>query len=610
MEEQVGQIWDRFVRRLAQTRYPDAAVNLADVEHKIGIVFRALGGDGGLQLTTVENNKSGGRRSWMQRIAGSTNQAALAWRDEQFLRVPSRIDCFPKANLNYELYLWLAALAAGSCHHQGDWIQRSQVQVQMTFERFPGLKRRYYRLLEAHLTLRPDIDGLSQSEAALELAIRNALIDPDCPQNSPDCKHEPMPVPLWLHPSPPESLLTQSRTDSKDESEGSQTASRRIEKLRKKGELVNEPEKDRGLITVRMENIFSWGEFVNVDRGSEDEDDPNRSEDIAKDLDRVAIGRTRSRRAATIRFDMDLPSEADDDRVLGDGILLPEWDYRKARLLPNRCRIVQMMSDAKENRMLPEHLIPVARRLRNRFQQLAPKRTWVNGQADGDEVDLEAYQRFLADMNSGQALQSDRLYRSMQTGHRDLACLLLADLSLSTDAHVNDEHRVIDIIRDTLYLFAESLSACGDSFAIQGFSTRRRDPIRIHRIKDFDEAYGGPVRSRIAAIKPGYYTRLGAGIRYASQQLTEWPAARRLLLILTDGKPNDLDQYEGRYGVEDTRMAVIAARKSGLIPFCVTIDQAANDYLPYLFGVNNYVVVKNPEELPNQLALLYALLTS
>ena len=122
--------------------------------------------------------------------------------------------------------------------------------------------------------------------------------------------------------------------------------------------------------------------------------------------------------------------------------------------------------------------------------------------------------------------------------------------------------------------------------------------------------HGGVVRGRIAAIKPGYYTRMGAAVRYATDLLARQPANRRLLLLLTDGKPNDLDKYEGRHGIEDTRHAVAAARRLGLQPFCVTIDARANDYLPHLFGSNGYVVIRNPAELPKRLPMLYAQLTA
>ncbi len=102
---------------------------------------------------------------------------------------------------------------------------------------------------------------------------------------------------------------------------------------------------------------------------------------------------------------------------------------------------------------------------------------------------------------------------------------------------------------------------------------------------------------------------MGAAIRQAAKILDEQPAARRLLLILTDGKPNDLDLYDSRYGIEDTRMAIHEARRMGQQPFCVTIDREAGAYLPYLFGPAGFTVIRKPEELPRELPLLYAQLT-
>jgi nitric oxide reductase NorD protein len=258
---------------------------------------------------------------------------------------------------------------------------------------------------------------------------------------------------------------------------------------------------------------------------------------------------------------------------------------------------------------LPPHLRRTARRLRSQFQALAPARTWFRGLADGPEIDLDAYLRFAADRAAGHGVAADGLYRALRAGSRDLACLLLADLSLSTDTWVDDHHRVIDVIRDSLFLFGESLAATGDRFAVLGFSSRRRDPVRVHTLKAFEEPYGAAVRGRIAAIRPGYYTRMGAAVRHGTELLRAQPSNRRLLLLLTDGKPNDIDKYEGRYGIEDTRHAVLAARRLGLQPFCVTIDDRGNDYLPHLFGSDGYVVIRRPAELPARLPALYARLT-
>ena len=612
MEEQVGELWHRLITRLADDRHPEAAVALSEVEQTVGILFRALGGDGGLQVTAAEATAHGARRGWLQRLAGVQEKVTLAWRDENYLRLPPRIDWLPERALNRELYLWLAALAAVAGEDDGtDWFLASQRQAARALARFPGLASRYRRLVEAHLAQRPDPQRLPSDEAAAERAVREALREPGSVSALPQARRPPRPVPLWLHPAPPQPPGEGAAAPEPEaQSEGGRRRGETVEDLHRRAERVEEPEADRGLVTIRMENIFTWGEYVKVDRGSEDEEDMDRAEAIARDLDQLAVSRGGRRPASTLRFDLDLPAESQDDRVLNEGILLPEWDWKRGALVPDHCRIVPMLAAEAGRAELPEHLGRTARRLRAQFQALAPARTWFRNQPDGQDIDLDAYLRFASDRAAGLAVAGDNLYREMRAGARDLVTLLMADLSLSTDTWIDDHARVIDVIRDSLFLFAESLNATGDRFGMYGFSSRKRDPVRMHLLKHFDEPYDGAVRGRIGAIRPGYYTRMGAAIRFAARLLALQPGGRRLLLLLTDGKPNDLDQYEGRYGIEDTRQAILEARRQGLEPFCVTIDEKANDYLPYLFGSGGYVVIRHPADLPRQLPLLYARLTA
>jgi nitric oxide reductase NorD protein len=160
-----------------------------------------------------------------------------------------------------------------------------------------------------------------------------------------------------------------------------------------------------------------------------------------------------------------------------------------------------------------------------------------------------------------------------------------------------------------LFLFAETLTTTLDRFALYGFSSKQRTDVRFHTLKAFDEPYSDIVRGRINGISPAYYTRMGAAIRKATEILARQKTRERLLLLLTDGKPNDADHYEGRYGIEDTRKALIEARQQGLRPFCVTVDQEAHEYLPHIFGKSNFIIIRKPSELPARLPLLYALIT-
>jgi nitric oxide reductase NorD protein len=414
---------------------------------------------------------------------------------------------------------------------------------------------------------------------------------------------------LWLHPFPPQLPADFAPAPADDaETEGGSSQCRE-DGRRRAAERVAAPKRDRGLLALRFESIFGWAEHARVDRGTDENEDMEQAAREAEDMDVLSVARDQRRTGARIRFDLDLPSAAQDDTPLGPGIALPEWDHRKQTLLKDYCRLQPMLAADARPQELPQHLKLTARRLRNQFQALAPSRVWQRGQADGSEIDLDAYLRFAAERLAGGCSAEPGLYRDLRVGDRDLACLLLADLSLSTDAWISNEQRIIDVIRDSLFLFSESLAATGDRFGLYGFSSRHRDHVRFQHIKGFDERYDGRVRGRIGAIKPGFYTRMGAAIRQASSLLGRQVANRRLLLILTDGKPNDLDHYEGRYGIEDTRHAISEARKQGLQAFCVTIDQRAGDYLPHLFGSNGYIVIRRPAELPRRLPLLYVQLT-
>ena len=375
-----------------------------------------------------------------------------------------------------------------------------------------------------------------------------------------------------------------------------------------KAEQVETPDNKNPMLAMfRAESLPTWAEYVRVNRAFDEDEDPN-AKDAAKDLDQLSLTRDGQTAKSRVKFDLDLPSAAEDDTPIGPGIALPEWDYRKSLMLEKHCLLQPMIAHDAEPAALPQELAATAKKLRGQFAALAPQRRWLKGQPDGPELDVDACVRNLADRASGHTPETGG-YLAQARCERDLACLLLADLSMSTDAPISDSHRIIDVIRDSLLLFSEALTATGDRFGIYGFSSLRRQSIRFHLLKDFGKRYDAAARGRILAIKPGYYTRMGAAIRQSASILAEQPANRRLLLIITDGKPNDLDLYDSRYGIEDTRLAVHEARAMGLTPFCVTIDREAGAYLPYLFGPAGFCVIRKPEELSRRLPLLYVQLT-
>ncbi len=611
MEEQVGALWHKIITRAADRRHPQEAVTLEQIGKTAGIVFRALGGDSGLSIKSGGATEHGARRTLLERIAGTNQKAELTWLDEEILRLPAAIDILPRRSLNRDLYLWLIALAAAKPDRRQHWFIRHQQATLAVFERFPGLEARYRRLLDPIFALRPNPALLPADEAEQERAIRAALERPGSVDTLPLARKPFYPVHLWLHPRPPHGDAATDGFTGEAQGQESDGGSprKKSDGQRLDAERVDMPdEKNAFMMFFRAESIFSWSEYVKVNRPTE-EDEGYGQDEAAKDLDKISVARDNQTTASKLRFDLDLPSASSDDAPLGAGILLPEWHYKKQVMQPNHCRLQPMIAHRAEPCALPQHLAATARRLRSQFEALTPAKVWLKGQFDGSELDLDACVQFTADRMSGLTAREQGLYKTHQYRDRDLACLLLADLSLSTDAWVSDSARVIDVIKDSLFLFSEALGATGDRFGLYGFSSLKRENIRFHVIKEFEQKYNAEVRGRINAVKPGFYTRMGAAIRQSAELLAKQRATQRLLLILTDGKPNDLDQYEGRYGVEDTRMALIEARKMGLRPFCVTIDEKANSYLPHLFGVGGYVVIRKPSELPRELPLLYAQLT-
>jgi hypothetical protein len=156
---------------------------------------------------------------------------------------------------------------------------------------------------------------------------------------------------------------------------------------------------------------------------------------------------------------------------------------------------------------------------------------------------------------------------------------------------------------------AQSLTACGDEHAILTFSSHRRQRVEVCTVKEFSQPLNARVLRRIQALRPGRYTRMGAALRHATAQLKDRPHTHRLLLVLTDGKPNDTDHYEGRHAVEDTRMAVLEARRAGLKLFGVTVDEKGRDYLPFIFGPGAYAIFPHVGRLSAALPALYRQLT-
>jgi nitric oxide reductase NorD protein len=284
----------------------------------------------------------------------------------------------------------------------------------------------------------------------------------------------------------------------------------------------------------------------------------------------------------------------------------PEWDHRSQRYRRRGCvlREVPLAADPRgPSRVDPEHAA-VLRRLRRQFESLRPRRRRVPRRLEGDGVDLDGWVQEHAERRAGLA-PSGRVYTEERRERRDVAVALLLDASGSTDGWVSRSQRVIDVAKLAALCLGEALAALGDRHALYAFSGQGPGDVRLWDVKRFDEPWGDRARTRLAALEPDRFTRLGAPIRHVTASLCRSGARLRLLLLLSDGKPNDEDVYEGEYGIEDARQAVVEARALGVRPFCITIDREGPTYLPRLFGPNGYTVLQDVEQLPQRLVRVY-----
>jgi nitric oxide reductase NorD protein len=299
--------------------------------------------------------------------------------------------------------------------------------------------------------------------------------------------------------------------------------------------------------------------------------------------------------------------ESDDGEQEDGGIRYDEWDHRRSQYRKHWCVLRERdlrPGDPAFVEAVLERYRPQLRQLRRAFEALRGEDKRLRGEPYGDEVDLDALVRGRAELAAGGEL-GERLFVRRARRERDMVALFMVDMSGSTKGWVNDCER------EALVLLCEALEVLGDRYAIYGFSGLTRKRCEVYRIKRFDEPYDAAVRERIAGIQPLDYTRMGAAIRHLSGILAREPARTRLLLTLSDGKPDDFsDAYRGEYGIEDTRQALLEAKRSGIHPFCITIDREASDYLPHMYGAVNYAVVGDVARLPVKLADFYRKLTA
>lgn len=286
----------------------------------------------------------------------------------------------------------------------------------------------------------------------------------------------------------------------------------------------------------------------------------------------------------------------------------PEWDYRLQVDRPDWCTVLEGQAasgDAAKIDALVAANRPLAERLRRLIEALHPEGVQrLRRQEEGDDLDLEAAVRAMVDLRLG-ATPDTRVHRRSVRRERDLAILFLLDLSQSTNERVRGaDSTVLDLTREATALLADAMAKLGDPFAIHGFCSNGRQEVDYTRFKDFAEPHGEASKARLAAMRGELSTRMGAAMRHAGAVLARRPERKRLLVVLTDGAPSDVDVRDPQYLRADARKAVESLAREGVAAFCVSLDPAADDYVSRIFGAGRYAVVDRVERLPERLPLL------
>ncbi len=631
-EETIGKLWHAFASRLdAPLEHAEAAVELAELEGRLGVFFRGLGGvrHAEIRASALEGGRY--RRSWRRKLATDTDRLATPSFDGETLRLPGRMAHFPEREANAALYFWLTAAAAHAPVPRPETdplrrdvraIQAAEAMTRAALAVCPGLRGFHTKLVLACRAHRATA-ALPPTEAAVEAVIDSLLGGPPPASElghllarlvrEPDAGLHELAAPKGYRPFRPVPLWPDLRDLAAgagvervgEDADGRPAAAMEAKVMRAKRAATDQVQRNDSLVVFRFEALFSWAEFFNLNRRVED-DDENTAKQAADDHDELTLGHVAKKAATRLKLHLDLaPEDVDRERLAGVH-LYPEWEQRRRAYLPDHCRVLASTGEAATT--VPAFTAdPAARRriraVKRQFEALRPKRVILPRQLDGDELDLEAIIASRIELRAtGEG--SDRLYRSARTQERDLAVSILLDVSRSTESAVGGRS-VIEVEKEALAALAWGLDACGDDFAIHAFSSLKRDRVYVWGVKDFAERMGSGVESRLEALKPGFYTRLGAAVRHVSAELHRQPRQRRLLLVVTDGKPNDLDHYEGQHGIEDSRMAIHEARRRGQTVHGVVVEAQAKAWFARIFARGGYSVITEPAHLTQALPTIY-----
>lgn len=555
-------------------------LELADIHSKLSLIARIASGE---SIDVVPSEREGG------------------WSDNVFF-LPRRVSQYEDPELDAKLYLFRVLYLSVQRKMALNWtgteshsVVESQAKaksvapavLESLFQEYPGLEEIHAELLE-HLPF-------SETKSGEPLPRDESWLYGRFMRNSREYlqgKHLEH-MSLKSAPPPPATWTTELEARSSDEVEFCQ---------------VDKKAQEDYVLTHNFEKVETVSEFNGIWRDFDGDDDLMEQAEALQEYNLKHLVRVDEPVHSLYREQFrGNPAIAESkEQENGEAHLsYPEWDYRKRRYRVNYCKLFPRLLKAESPGYYVNTIGQNGRtlsELQKAFALLDNTRRLVRRQVSGDEVDLDAAIDLQASVLA-QAAYDDRCFLQKRRREKQLSLIVLLDMSLSSDGYVHG-NRIADVEKQVSILFGEVLHGYDVDFQIDSFYSKTRSNTSYITLKGFDEKWTR-ARDRIGAIQPQGYTRIGTAIRHASKLLRARSGQKKWLILLSDGKPNDYDRYEGRYGIEDIKQSLRELKSDKIDSFALAIEEQAKYYLPQIFGQNHYSILSSPAEMIEALTRVY-----
>lgn len=553
-------------------------VMLEDMHARFTILIRAMTGDA---IELIGSEREGG------------------WRDDTFY-LPKKCALFSSIDLNVKFYLFRVFYLVIQRHMGFNWkpeqshsddesraksLASSVYVLNVLFKEYPRLKPIHDQLLH-ELTSK---SGEKQTEIDLSWLYGRWMKNSEAYEKRDRLKNA--------------SDKTFGANSVKAETELKAKQADEIEVL-----SVDKKAQEDYMLTHNFEKVETVDEFDGVWRDFDGDDSLNDDAQALSDYNLKHVVRVDDPVHSVYQAEMaGNVTISESDEIASDEYHLtyPEWDYVNKQYKRAFCKVFPLklnQSKADYYQKTMELNRSVFTQLRKIFARLNNDLELVRRQLVGDHIDVDAATDRFADLYAKRT-PDDKVYISSRRQKKELSLLFLLDLSLSSDGYAKG-NRIIDIEKQVSILFGEVLNEYEIDFQIDGFYSKTRNKTSYVTLKAFDQPWN-KARLNIGSVQPEGYTRIGPAIRHARYLLNKRQNRKKWLVLLSDGKPNDYDRYEGKYGIRDIKQALRELNADGINSYAVAIEEQAKYYLPQMFGNNHYNIISSPVEMIHSLAKLY-----